>query len=79
MTRHVTLWSDRSRCVYGTAVEKLRIGVVEIEHDDETTNDHLSCSVCSWRLGVSPREFAVRLARRHDASHHDAADEDAPR
>lgn len=45
------------------------MGVVRIEHDDETTNDHLTCSVCSWRLGVSPREYAVRLARRHDDAH----------
>lgn len=50
-------------------MENLRIGVVEIEHDDETTNDHLTCSACSWRLGVSPREYALRLARRHDDTH----------
>jgi hypothetical protein len=50
-------------------VENLRIGVVDIAHDDQTTNDHLSCSVCTWRLGVSPREYALRLARRHDESH----------
>lgn len=51
------------------AVENLRIGVVDIEHDAETTNDHLTCSICSWRVGVSPREYALRLARRHDDSH----------
>ena len=51
------------------AVENLRIGVVDIEHDDQTTNDHLTCSVCSWRMGVSPRDYAVRLASRHDDSH----------
>jgi hypothetical protein len=50
-------------------VENLRIGVVEVEHDELTTHDHLSCSVCSWQLGVSPREYAVRIAHRHDDSH----------
>jgi hypothetical protein len=50
-------------------VENLRIGVVEVEHDERTTHDHLSCSVCSWQLGVSPREYAVRIAHRHDDSH----------
>lgn len=45
------------------------MGVVDIARDDETTNDHLTCSVCSWRIGVSPREYALRLARRHDDSH----------
>jgi hypothetical protein len=50
-------------------VENLRIGVVEVEHDEKTTHDHLSCSVCSWQLGVSPREYAVRIAHRHDDSH----------
>jgi hypothetical protein len=50
-------------------VENLRIGVVEVEHDEQTTHDHLSCSVCSWQLGVSPREYAVRIAHRHDDSH----------
>jgi hypothetical protein len=53
-------------------VENLRIGVVEVEHDDRTTHDHLSCSVCSWQLGVSPREYAVRIAHRHDDSHQGA-------
>ena len=50
-------------------MENLRIGVVEVEHDERTTHDHLSCSVCSWQLGVSPREYAVRIAHRHDDSH----------
>jgi hypothetical protein len=50
-------------------VENLRIGVVEVEHDERTSHDHLSCSVCSWQLGVSPREYAVRIAHRHDDSH----------
>jgi hypothetical protein len=50
-------------------VENLRIGVVVVEHDDRTTHDSLSCSVCSWELGVSPREYAVRIAHRHDDSH----------
>jgi hypothetical protein len=50
-------------------VENLRIGVVEVEHDEQTAHDHLSCSVCSWELGVSPREYSVRIAHRHDDSH----------
>lgn len=51
------------------AVENLRIGVVDVEHDDERRDDHLTCTICSWQVGVSPREYAVRLARRHDGSH----------
>ncbi|MGH3380277.1 MAG: hypothetical protein ACRDP6_36640 [Actinoallomurus sp.] len=54
-------------------MENLRIGVVEVEHDERTTHDHLSCSVCSWQLGVSPREYAVRIAHRHDDSHQPGA------
>ncbi|GLY74184.1 hypothetical protein [Actinoallomurus iriomotensis] len=50
-------------------MENLRIGVVEVEHDEQTSHDHLSCAVCSWQLGVSPREYAVRIAHRHDDSH----------
>jgi hypothetical protein len=50
-------------------VENLRIGVVSVEHDERTSHDHLSCSACSWQLGVSPREYAVRIAHRHDDSH----------
>jgi hypothetical protein len=61
------------------AVENLRIGVVDIAHDDQTTNDHLSCSVCTWRLGVSPREYALRLARRHDESHQNGPRRARPR
>lgn len=74
------LTRGRFRCIIGyapctvRAVENLRMGVVEIEHDEETTNDHLTCSVCSWRLGVSPREYALRLARRHDDAHKTGAE-----
>lgn len=49
----------------------MRVGVVEVEHNELTTNDHLSCTVCTWQIGVSPREYAVRLARRHDSTHED--------
>lgn len=45
------------------------VGVVEIEHSPLTTNDHLACTLCDWQLGVSPRQTALRLATRHDASH----------
>jgi hypothetical protein len=73
MTRTVTRMDHAVtlRVRFG-AVENLRIGVVDVEHDEETTNDHLTCTVCSWQLGVSPRDYAVRLARRHDGSHRDA-------
>lgn len=54
-------------------MENLRIGVVEVEHDERTSHDHLSCSACSWQLGVSPREYAVRIAHRHDDSHQPGA------
>ncbi|MEV0402077.1 hypothetical protein [Actinoallomurus sp. NPDC050550] len=60
-------------------MENLRIGVVDIAHDDQTTNDHLSCAVCTWRLGVSPREYALRLARRHDESHQSGAGHEGAR
>ena len=50
-------------------MDNLRIGAVDVEHDESTGNDHLSCSLCDWELGVSPREYALRLARRHDSSH----------
>jgi hypothetical protein len=53
----------------GEKAENLRIGVVEVERDEQTSQDHLSCSVCSWQLGISPREYAVRIAHRHDDSH----------
>jgi hypothetical protein len=59
-------------------VENLRIGVVEVEHDERTTHDHLSCSVCSWQLGVSPREYAVRIAHRHDDSHQPGSERARP-